>query len=463
MLDRSRLIFLFASTLVVTLIAGSSLLAANTRQSDDEATDSPYKYLGVFMEVFSLISKAYVDEPDDMSLLGGAFEGAVDALDPFSLYVPAERVAEFEAARVVGTGRSGLLLLKDRGVAFVVAVEDGSPAAEAGLRRGDILPDIDGRRTRVTPLDEINGLLAGAVGTTIPIERLRQGEKRTVEMVLGEYDMPSVAVEERRGVPVLRIPSLRSGAALDVENRLQRLVADGAPEHLIIDLRGVAGGLGEEAYAVAQLFAEGDLGSLLRRGEPVESFDGEASPLWSGEMVVLADRGTQGPAEILVSVLRQKLDAEVVGESTFGHSGQIDTIALSDGSLLQITRAFYTGPDGVPIDDALEPDHFVRVIGSNPNVVEELIESQDVTPGDVPSDNPLVPGAASPSVPMQAPAAVDEPASGDASSEGADSTAESDDAEVDDPAGGMDPVLERALDVLLTEPDSEPTEQQLAA
>ncbi|MEM6455381.1 MAG: S41 family peptidase, partial [Acidobacteriota bacterium] len=84
-------------------------------------------------------------------------------------------------------------------------------------------------------------------------------------------------------------------------------------------------------------------------------------PRFAGRLVVLVDRGTQGPAEVLATVLRQRADATLVGEQTFGHAGRQTLIALSNGGRLLLTDAFYAGPDGTPLHEPLEPDERVRI------------------------------------------------------------------------------------------------------
>lgn len=367
MRSRSRLSFLLVSLLTVSILLGSTLFASGDADGKDSAKDSPYKYLSVFMEVFGLATRAYVDEPTPESLLSGAFEGSIDALDPFSLYVPAEAVKTFEATREIGNRHTGMLLLKERGVAYVVAVEPGSPAAKAGLESGDILSEVAGVRTREAALYEIQALLAGKVGTRLKIERLRFGQKATVELELAES--PPVAVELRleKGLAVLRIPAFHAGTPVDVKKSLETLQAPGdllpgiaAHDKLVLDLRSTAGGDEKAAYDVAGLFAEGRLGALLRRGQELEAFSAPAAKPFAGRLMVLTDRGTQGAAEVLAAVLQQRAGAKLVGERSFGHAGKTELIALADGSRLQLTTAFFTGPDGKPLQEGLEPDERVR-------------------------------------------------------------------------------------------------------
>lgn len=367
MRSRSRLSFLLLSLLTVSILLGGTLFASGSASGEDAAKDSPYKYLSVFMEVFGLATRAYVDEPAPASLLSGAFEGSIDALDPFSLYVPAEAVAVYEATREVGTRYTGMLLLKERGVAYVVAVEPGSPAAKAGLETGDILSEVAGVRTREAALYEIHALFAGKVGTKLKIERLRFGQKAIVELELAERPPAAVELRVEKGLAVLHIPAFHAGTPGDVQKSLETLRAPGelltgleAADKLVIDLRGTAGGEEKAAYEVAGLFAEGRLGALLRRDQELEAFTAKSAKTFTGRLMLLTDRGTQGAAEVFAAVLQQRSGAKLVGERSFGHAGKTELLALADGSRLQLTTAFFTGPDGKKLQEGLEPDERVR-------------------------------------------------------------------------------------------------------
>jgi carboxyl-terminal processing protease len=357
-MSRSRIFFLLLSAILVfPLLAATLLRAADTSQTQPE-DDSLYKYLSVFSETLGLVRQAYVDQPDMDTLMAGALDGTTDALDPFSLYVPASEVSGFLQAQAVGKRYSGLTLLKERGIAYVVAVEKGSPADVAGVKPGDIVSKVNTRSTRTMPLWEIQELLAGKPGTKIAMELIRVGEPQQISFDLKPFDPPPVSLEEVEGVPMLRIPTFDEKTAADVKAALTRTPGQ-IKDKLLIDLRGVSSGQSEVAYAAAKLFTSGDLGALKKRSEELQSFRADEKPVWQGKMVILVDRGTLGAAEVFATVLRQKEKAELVGERTFGHAGRQGAAELSSGGRLLFTEAFYTGPDKKPLNEALKPDLLV--------------------------------------------------------------------------------------------------------
>jgi carboxyl-terminal processing protease len=357
-MTKSRFFFFLASTLLVLPILAGSLLGAAV---DDEAApggDSLDKFLSVFTEALSLVDQTYVEETDQEALMAAALDGVTDALDPLAVYVPKAAVPGYLEARSVGTARSGLFLVRERGMVYVLAVRPGGPAERAGVREGDLIAEIDGRSTRVLPMWEVHQLLAGAPGTVIDLELVRYAESSQAQVTLGDFEEPAPTLTTDRGVPVMTLRSIGESTPDEVRALLGRM---GDAELLLIDLRGVAGGEMDAAYEIAGLLLEGaagELGRLQHRGDTLESFEGGDGP-WSGRIVVLTDRATLGPAEVLATILRQSAGAELVGTRTFGYAGRQSMLQLGSGGVLFLADAFYTGPDFEALDEPLEPD--VRV------------------------------------------------------------------------------------------------------
>ena len=378
-MNRSRLLFLSLSFLLVLPLITFSLTA---KDDDEGEPDSLFKHLSVFTDVMGLIRNAYVEAPDDSVLVAGALDGATDALDPFSVYVPTENVQAYSEARRVGYRRSGLVLLRERGVVFVVGVVEGSPAAEAGVRPGDVVSAIQGEETRLTPLWAVQRVLTGKPGSEVRLKLLRSGSAEEKVFTLREFVAPGPMLRDVDGVAVLKLHYVNARTREEVEPILTRLA--GSQDKLLLDLRGVAGGDAEAAYQVASLFTDGELGVLRNKEGDLVTFKG-TPPKWQGRLVLLIDRGTLGAAEVLVAVLQQKLDAEMVGEPTFGFAGRVRRIPLNAGGDLWLTDAFYTGPDREPLNDSLEPKVRVssrrRGIAADDEAGEEGAEDAAVREG----------------------------------------------------------------------------------
>lgn len=372
-MSRSRRLFLFASLIVVSGVGFVSFTGAADRAQP--ADDSLYKNLSIFTEVINLVRRAYVDETSVETLMAGALDGATDALAPFATWVPADQLEGYLTARSLGDSLSGLTVAKDRGIAFLAAVSPGSPAAAAGLERGDVITDIDGLSSRDMPLWRIERLLAGPEGETVSLQVLHAGEEKTVELRLAPFAPPVVETVLSGEVPVLRVPSFGPDTADRVRAELERLEAEGR-DRLLLDVRDGVPGDPALGYEVASAFVTGELGLLAGRAGTLARYDSQAAPAWSGFVVVLVDRGTMGAAEVVAEVLRQGAGAELVGQRTFGFAARRGSSALSDGSRLFLADAFYAGPDGEPIRGSLVPDLVVsegtRAFAESETPLEEL-------------------------------------------------------------------------------------------
>jgi carboxyl-terminal processing protease len=363
-LIKNRVQFLFLSLAVGVVLAGSSLVAIADRQEEPEP-DSLYKYLSVFTEVLGLVRQTYVEQTDVETLMAGAFEGTADALDAFSVYIPPGEVERYQAVAGTGSSDTGLFLVRDRGWVYVGAVADGSTAEVAGIEAADLLSRIDGASTRDLDVWEIDDQFEKLEGSKVELEIIRRGETLDVTLPLAPLATPAVTEQEVDGVPVLRITRMTADTEVAVRKSLTSLSGD----RLLIDVRGISGGDPNVAFAVAQLFADGKLGTLQSQGRVEHEFAASHAPLWHGALAVLGDRGTLGPAEILVNILRQSAGAQFVGEPTYGWAGRSDQVPLSSGGLLVITSAFYAGPDGEVLDSSLAPD--MRVTGRDRTLSEK--------------------------------------------------------------------------------------------
>lgn len=356
---RSRLLFLTCSVVLMLLLLSGSLLAVAPDKTGGKTKDtgSIYKYLSVFSETLNLVRQAYVDDTASESLMANAMDGVSDALDPFSLYIPADQFVAYQRAAAVGSSRSGLRLVKERGFAVVIGIGEGSPAEKTGLELGDLVSKIDGRPTRIMPLWELVEVFAGAPGAKIELELIHRAQPKKLTFTLADWSAPGPRVEELRGgAMLLRIADINEKTAAATEIALRDLGSRKITK-LMIDLRDTSGTDSGAAYPVAQLFAHGDLGALLRRGDTVTAFNSPADPVWKGDIVVLIDRGTLGAGEVLATVLRQAAGAKLVGDDpTFGHAGRSAVVDVREGGKLELTDAFFSGPDKKPLREGLQPD-----------------------------------------------------------------------------------------------------------
>lgn len=373
---------------VAGLVASASLLLAlfvvlpgmGADEKAPEKNDALYRPLGLFTEVLGLVRSNYVEPVELKPLLSGAFSGMTEALDPFSEYVPPDKMAAFAAWEASKEKKdlvdTGLVLARRFGFPVVVAAVDGSPAAAAGVKGDDVIEKVDGVLTRNMALWELDQRLSGKAGGRVRLEVVREGKPRhrTIDIVRASWSPATPAAQRVDGETVIRIPSFAPGAAAAVRKILEPLDRTHA---LILDVRNNATGTYEEAARAAALFVSaGPLGEL--KGRKIESKTYRAEPgerVHESRLVVLVDSGTAGPAELFASALREatvrtsaapklvrdekakkededavdvdpglesakgveKLPVRLVGETTVGMAFTAQVVKLSSGGSLKLS------------------------------------------------------------------------------------------------------------------------------
>ena len=354
---KGKLAILLLSALVVGygLVGGSMDRVA--------ARDASYQELSLFLAVVSRVQGDYVEKPVMKDALLGALHGMVEAVDPYSSYVPQE---SYQAYQARADASPGIYISKRYGYAYVVAVVRGSPAERKGVRTGDWIESIDARKTTQMSRWEAQYMLQGAPGTEVKLRLIRARRPPTEVRLVREAPVPEKFKAEivETGLGWLRIPSLKTGSAKQVRKGF-RMLRSADVKGILLDVRGVAEGEVSEAVEVA--------GLLLPKGSKVltvkDRQDGSvvhtttAEPLLAGvPAVVLADGGTSGAAEILTAALKDHKVATVVGLKTDGRGSGQELFHLGGGSVLYLATKLYYRPSGSAIqkkklkDSGISPD-----------------------------------------------------------------------------------------------------------
>ena len=325
-----------------------------------EAQDTTYQTLDVFSNALALIRQHYLEPVEEGMLMDGAVRGIFEALDADSAYLDAEEAERFRN-RAAAAGGVGLGLEK-RYYLHVDDVLPGSPAAEAGIERGDALTAIGGRGTRDlrVPLGRL--LLAGAVGSTVEIALRKSAdtEPRRVTLERRAIAAPPVETETPEpGVGLVRVRRFSGETAAEVAAAVESLRAGGA-EALVFDLRG-SRPAGAPAPASARLGVETAAvfrdGVVAHRAERTESGEAASEPIPAapadGErpgadlpVVALVNRSTVGPGEIVAAALGALPHGDIVGGFTAGRTGEARLVVLPDGDAALLSTAHLQGPDG---------------------------------------------------------------------------------------------------------------------
>jgi C-terminal peptidase prc len=301
----------------LSVAASASLLLAlfvvlpgmGADEKDKEGKEALYRPLGLFTEVLGLVRTNYVEPTELKPLLAGSFSGMTEAMDPFSEYVPPDKMAAFSAFEAAKEKRevldTGIVLARRFGFPVVVAAVAGSPAAAAGVRSDDVIEKIDGVLTRSMALWELESRLSGKAGSRVHLAVVRDGKPRhrTLDIVRASWTPAIPSAERIDGETVIRIPAFVAGTTAALKDILKPL---DRTRPLVLDLRSSATGSFDEAARAAALFVPaGPLGELSGRRIETKTFRSEPGErVHESRLVLLVDSGTAGAAELFAAAVR---------------------------------------------------------------------------------------------------------------------------------------------------------------
>ena len=384
---------LFVLTCSLALVVVMALGQMGVRASSGEG---PYPQLQVYSEVLSRVEREYVDEPNIPQVTNGALHGLLEALDPSSSYLSPAEYKEFQSRSGAKRGGIGAAVSKRFGYADVVSILPGGPAEKAGIQNYDIIEAIEGKSTHEMSPVEINSLLAGEPGSTVTVAvvRARKAEPQKIVITRDIVSNPAASGKEvDAGVGYVKVDWFTKGKSAEVANLVRGLEKSGATK-LILDLRNSADGDPAEGIATANLFLDhGTITYLQGQKYPKEAFAADAQKaITKLPLVVLVNRGTAGPAEIVAAAILENARGDVLGDKTFGAGSIQKMIPLQDNSALNLTIAKYYSPQGKAIQDsAVTPN--ILVAGEEevalPDDDESAAPAADQEPKKAPQDEQL--------------------------------------------------------------------------
>jgi carboxyl-terminal processing protease len=183
------------------------------------------------------------------------------------------------------------------------------------------------------------------------------------------------------------VDALPKGKSQEIANKIKAEQKAGAKK-LILDLRDCAEGEESEGVATANLFLNhGTITYLQGQKYPREAFNAEPSKaITTLPLVVLVNKGTAGPAEVVAAAVLENARGDVVGDKTFGDGSIQKLIELPDGGALILSIAKYYSPQGKAIQDtAVTPNVAVADVNEDVPVPDE---DENAVPADVEKKSP---------------------------------------------------------------------------
>ena len=320
--------------------------------------DDTARSLKKIEDAFILINQRYVEQVDSAELSERAIEGMIEALDPHTVYIDAERMQrvneDFDASfEGIGIGYELIPGPEGQDTLTVLNVIPGGPSEDVGLLSGDRIIAVDGESAIGYTHEDVRRNLKGPRGTKVTVTVKRPGYPDELEMTITRDKIPLYTVLSAYMLDAhtgfIKLDRFARTTYAEFMRAMRDLKAQGM-DRLVFDLRGNSGGYMEMAIRISDEFLpEGKL-IVSQKGRMAgtdESYYARAGGLFEEQpVIVLVDQHSASASEIVAGALQDHDRALIVGRRTFGKGLVQKQYLLNDGSALRLTIARYYTPSG---------------------------------------------------------------------------------------------------------------------
>ena len=334
-----------------------------TSFKEDDRNFQISKNLDIFNSIFKELDLFYVDTVNAEKMIQTGVEGMLSLTDPYTEYYPEEEVSSLKEMTTGKYGGIGAAIryyeAKDR--IAVVEPTEGMPAAEAGVKAGDIILSVGGKemvRGDMKPQEfssKVSEALRGEPGTSFVLKVLRplKNDSTVMEFKITRKNIRTNPVPYygmvKDSIGYLALSSFTENSAKDFKKAFIELKQKGA-RSLIIDLRDNGGGSLSEAVDIVNLYVPKGQEIVVTKGKVRQaqgSYKTQNEPVDTQIPLAVLVNGATASASEIVSGSLQDLDrAVVIGSRTFG-KGLVQTIRpLPYNGTLKVTTSKYYIPSG---------------------------------------------------------------------------------------------------------------------
>lgn len=330
-----------------------------------------------------VIDQYYYKDITDEEKMEGIYKGLMSSTnDKYTDYYSPKEFKDLMVTMEGDYGGIGATLSQDKVTKEVSVVEvyEGSPAARAGLERGDIVISVDGHLGTDESLDDFVQRIRGEEGTSIEMVYKRDDQEHTIEITREEVIVPSVShrmLDDKIGY--IRISSFVNGTQKDFEDALADLQGQGM-QGIVFDMRDNGGGMVDSVVAILDdILPAGTVVYTMDKSGKREDYTSDDAKKIDIPVTVLVNENTASAAEIFTGAIRDFNYGTIIGTNTFGKGIVQSTVPLSDGSAVKITVATYYTPSGECIHEkGIKPDIELEFsyADENPTEYDELKDNQ---------------------------------------------------------------------------------------
>ncbi len=342
-----------------------------------------------FNETYQSITNEYYEKIDKKELINAAISGMVDYLDdPYSKYLDKDKTEvlneELEGEYV---GMGGEITFRRNGEIYISKVYENSPAQKAGLKANDTLIKVGDKAVKGMTLTEVSALVKGKSGTKVKVTIRRDKEEKEFEITRGKIDIQSVTTKiyekNDKKIGYINISTFANNTYAQFE-KAEKELENKKVDSLILDLRGNTGGYLTSVTSIAEMFVKkGDIIYQLDTKGKIDKIKSKKDPSIKLKVAVLVNKSTASASEILTAALKENINAEVIGVTTYGKGKVQKTRTLSTGAMIKYTTQNWLTTKGEEIDGKgiaptveleLDPKYYTNRKEANDNQLQKAIE-----------------------------------------------------------------------------------------
>jgi len=338
-------------SLVVFALLGVLALSPSGQAIFAQGSDFYNKWRD-FQDMVKIINTNYVEDVDWDKTMEGAQNGLMEALDPHSVYITADRMEQINESFRGNFEGIGIEFDIIDGYITVISPIVGSPS-EGLLHPGDQVVSIEGESAYKITRDGVFKKLRGPKGSRVDLEIARLGEDDLIPVTITRDKIPIYSVLAKfvmeDGTGYILLNRFSSTTSNEVISAMQELLSQDM-QRLIIDLRNNSGGYMDEVVKIVDYILPGGEKILSTKGRlknANEEMYSKAKPVFFDKpIIVMINRASASASEILAGAVQDLDRGIVVGETSFGKGLVQRQYPLRDGSAVRVTVARYYTPSG---------------------------------------------------------------------------------------------------------------------
>lgn len=336
-------------------MSGLVLFPAQAQEKKDNHFEVS-KNLEIFNAVVKETEMFYVDTFDVEKSVQRGIRAMLGGLDPYTEYIPEQEMDDFKhlvTGEYAGIG-SYIRQRNERGHVMIVEPFEGSPAAEAGLKAGDLIIAIDTTEVSTFTNDKVSELLRGVPNTKVTVTIQRPGEKkpRKVDIIRRQIQENQVTWYgvKQDSIGYIYLKSFTDKSAQEVKEAFLDLRDNHHIKQLVLDLRNNGGGVLESAVQIVGMFVpKGSvvLSTKSKHPQMDRTYRTSSEPIDTVMPLAVLINGNSASASEIVSGSLQDMDrAVLVGQRSYGKGLVQSTRDLPYNGSLKVTISKYYIPSG---------------------------------------------------------------------------------------------------------------------